>query len=186
LQKMKNQTTSALTIEIPGRGRPRSEEIHQTILREALQQVLDIGFRAVSIESISAKAGVGKTTIYRRWPNKAAVVMDAFMQEIGPVIAYSATPKAAENIRLQMRALAKAFRGRFGSLIKAILGEAQFDPELAEAFRELRSGIEIDTAIDALYGGIYYRVQTGNGPLNDAYVDGLFQHVMQGLQKPAA
>jgi AcrR family transcriptional regulator len=171
----------------------------------ALQQVFDVGFRAVSVESIAAKAGVGKTTIYRRWPNKAAVVMDAFLQEIGPVIEYPRTPMATESIRLQMRALARAFRGKFGALIKAILGEAQFDPELAEAFRdrwirprrqlarvtfeqgilneELRPDLDIDTAIDALYGGIYYRVQTGSGPLSEAYVDELFDHVMGGLKK---
>jgi AcrR family transcriptional regulator len=205
---MDNRTSPAQTTGLPVRGRPRSEDLHQAILKEALQQVLDSGFRAVSIESISAKAGVGKTTIYRRWPNKAAVVMDAFMREIGPVIAYPETPSATENIRLQMRALATAFRGRFGALIKAILGEAQFDPELAEAFRErwirprrqlaratfqegilngeLRPDLEIETAIDALYGAIYYRVQTGNGLLSNAYVDELFRHVMEGLKKHAA
>ena len=49
---------------------------------------------------------------------------------------------------------------------------------------ELRPDLDIDTAIDALYGGIYYRVQTGSGPLNDAYVDELFRHVMDGLRRP--
>jgi AcrR family transcriptional regulator len=197
--------TGARIGALPVRGRPRSEEVHQSILREALQHVLDVGFRAVTVESIAAKAGVGKTTIYRRWPNKAAVVMDAFLQEIGPVIEYPRTPMATESIRLQMRSLVRAFRGKFGALIKAILGEAQFDPELAEAFRErwirprrqiarvtfeqgilnneLRPDLDIETAIDALYGGIYYRVQTGSGPLSEAYVDQLFEHVMEGLKK---
>jgi AcrR family transcriptional regulator len=205
---MNNRTSAAATPNGHPLGRPRSKEIHQAILGEALQQVLDVGFRAVSIESIAARTGIGKTTIYRRWPNKAAVVMDALLQEMGPVIPFPTTPKAAESIQLQMRALAKALRGRFGSLIKAILGEAQFDPELAEAFRErwirprrqlakatfeegmrngeLRPDLNIDTAIDALYGGIYYRVQTGNGPLSEAYVDELFRHVMDGLRKHAA
>ena len=203
---MNSRSVSGQTAVEPARGRPRSKEAHEAILRAALQQVLDLGFRAVSIESIAAKAGVGKTTVYRRWPNKATVVMDAFLQEIGPVIAFPATVSAPESIRLQMRALARAYRGRFGALIKAIMGELQFDPELAEAFRdrwirprrqlaratfeagmrngELRPDLDIDTAIDALYGGIYYRVQTGSGPLNDAYVDDLFRHVMDGLRQP--
>ena len=187
------------------RGRPRNEKLHRVILREALRQVIETGFRGVSIESIAAKSGVGKTTIYRRWPNKATVVMDAFLEEIGPAIPFPPTARAADSIRLQMRALAKAYRGRFGALIKAILGEAQFDPELAEAFRErwirprrqlakatfregilngeFRSDLDIDTAIDALYGGIYYRVQTGSGPLSAAYVDELFEYVLRGIQR---
>jgi hypothetical protein len=60
------------------RGRPRSEKVHQAIMVAALEEVFAVGFRALSIDAIAAKAGVGKTTIYRRWPNKAAVVMDAF------------------------------------------------------------------------------------------------------------
>ncbi len=64
-------------------GRPRSERLHRAILKTAFKLVLELGFRAVSVELIAAKAGVGKTTIYRRWPNKAAVVMDAFTLMVG-------------------------------------------------------------------------------------------------------
>lgn len=186
------------------KGRPRSHEAHMAILKAALSEVHELGFRAVSIDSLSAKAGVAKTTIYRRWPNKAAVVMDAFFHEIGPGIAFVPCEKSVDSIQIQMQALAKAFRGKFGPLIKALLGEAQFDPELAEAFRdrwiaprreaakavlrdairkeELRSSIDLDTTIDALYGGLYYRLLIGAGRLSQAYVDDLFRHVMGGLR----
>jgi AcrR family transcriptional regulator len=186
------------------KGRPRSHEAHMAILKAALSEVHELGFRAVSIDSLSAKSGVAKTTIYRRWPNKAAVVMDAFFHEIGPGIAFVPCEKSVDSIQIQMQALAKAFRGKFGPLIKALLGEAQFDPELAEAFRdrwiaprreaakavlrdairkeELRSNIDLDTTIDALYGGLYYRLLIGAGPLSQAYVDELFRHVMGGLR----
>jgi AcrR family transcriptional regulator len=184
-------------------GRPRSEQIHQLILKTAIDQVLDLGFRAVSVESIAAQAGVGKTTIYRRWPNKAGVVMDAFILRVHTETLFSPAKTFAESIRLQMRTMAKAFRGKDGALIKALLAEAQFDPELAAAlhdrwtmprrkmaleyFREgvrqgaLRNGIDLDTAIDLLYAPIYYRLQMGTGPLSDAYVDEIFAHGMKGL-----
>lgn len=189
------------------RGRPRSEETHQAILKAALDQVFEIGFRAMSVESIAAKAGVGKTTIYRRWPNKAAMVMDAFLMAVGPQTGFPTTTRALDSIQLQMHAQAKAFRSEFGTLIKALLGEAQFDPELAEAFRErwilprrelaratiaeaIRQGdlsddIDTDAAIDLLYAPVYYRLQIGTGPIDETFVDGIFKHVMAGLRPPS-
>ena len=68
------------------------------ILKAALTLVLRDGFRAVSVDAIAAEAGVGKTTIYRRWPNKAAVVMDAFLADIGPQIPYPAADSSSDEI----------------------------------------------------------------------------------------
>ncbi len=183
--------------------RLRPEEIEAVIIKTAFEDLREYGFRAVTVESISAKTGIAKTSIYRRWPNRAAMVMDAFLFRIGPGIEFPRKPSYVESIRLQMLALAKAFRGPFGSMIKALLGEAQFDGELAEAFRtrwitprrdaakeviqaairnkELRADIDLDQALDALYGGLYYRLMIGSGPLSDACVRGIFSAVMGGL-----
>ena len=120
----------------PRKGRPRSGRLHQAILKTAFNLVLDVGFRAVSIEAIAAKIGVGKTTIYRRWPNKAAVIMDAFTLKVGSGSLFPKADTVTESIRLQMRAMARSFRGSDGALVKALLAEAQFDRELAKAFRE--------------------------------------------------
>ncbi|SDE65971.1 transcriptional regulator, TetR family [Terriglobus roseus] len=185
------------------RGRPRSDEAHQAILKAALEEVFAVGFRALGIDVIAAKAGVGKATIYRRWPNKAAVVMDAFLAEVGPGTGFPRAPRAVDRIRMQMEAQSKAFRSKYGVLIKSLLGEAQFDPELAEAFRErwimprrrmarevleeaiqqgdLREDIDFDAAIDMLYAPIYYRLQIGTGPISEQYVRGIFEQVMSGL-----
>ena len=184
-------------------GRPRSEQLHKAILQTAFDLVLEVGFREVSIESIAAKAGVGKTTIYRRWPNKAAVIMDAFMMRVGADTLFPRADTVTDSIRLQMRTMAKAFRGRDGALVKALLSEAQFDAELATTFRErwtlprrkmalavfheavrqgvMRSNIDLEATIDLLYAPMYYRLQMGTGPLSDAYIDGIFDHAMEGL-----
>ena len=184
-------------------GRPRNEQLHQAILKTAIELVFAEGFRAVSVESIAAKAGVGKTTIYRRWPNKAAVIMDAFMLRVGSGTLFPAAAKATDSVRLQMRAMARAFRGRDGALVKALLAEAQFDAQLATELRErwtlprrrlaigvfqeairqgiLRPDIDLETTIDLLYAPMYYRLQMGTGPLSEAYIDGLFDHAMKGL-----
>ena len=171
-------------------GRPRSELRHNAILQTAIDLVLELGFRAVSIESIAAKAGVAKTTIYRRWPNKAAVVMDAFMLRFGSGTQFPTAKKFTDSIRLQMRTMAREFRSKDGALVKALLAEAQFDAELATAFRErwtlprrkmalavfqeairegeLRSDIDLEATIDLLYAPMYYRLQMGTAPLSDA------------------
>jgi AcrR family transcriptional regulator len=187
------------------RGRPRSDEAHQAILTAALEEVFAVGFRALGIDAIAARAGVGKATIYRRWPNKAAVVMDAFLAEVGPGTGFPPAPRAIDRIRMQMEAQSKAFRSKYGVLIKSLLGEAQFDPELAEAFRErwimprrrlarevlveaiqqgeLRDDVDVEAAIDMLYAPIYYRLQIGTGPISEKYVDGILEQVMDGLRR---
>ncbi len=181
-------------------GRPRSKRRHNAILRTAIDLVHELGFRAVSIESIAAKTGVAKTTIYRRWPNKAAVVMDAFMLRFG---SEPKAKKVTDSIRLQMRTLARAFRSKDGAVVKALLAEAQFDAELSTAFHErwtlprrkmilavlqraispgeLRSDIDLEATIDLLYAPIYYRLQRGTGSLSDAYIDEIFHQAMEGL-----
>jgi AcrR family transcriptional regulator len=193
-------------IEKDGRSvkRLRPGQIEAVIISTVFEELLENGFRAVTIESISAKTGIAKTSIYRRWPNKAAMVMEAFLFRIGPGIEFPSKSSYVESIRLQMLALAKAFRGPFGSMIKALLGEAQFDAELAEAFRtrwiaprreaakeviqsairnkEIRPDVDLDQALDALYGWLYYRLMIGSGPLSDACVRGIFSAVLDGLR----
>ena len=186
-------------------GRPRSPRIQQAILKAAVDLVLESGFKALSMDAIAGRAGVGRMTIYRRWPNKAAIVMDAFVARVDPGTFFLSAKTYTESIRLQMRTMAKAFRGKDGVLIRALLAEAQFDPELAAAIRErwtmprrkmainfFRQGIkkgllQADTdpnaMIDLLYAPIYYRLQMGTGPLSDAYIDEIFDHAMKGLRK---
>lgn len=184
-------------------GRPRSERAHKAILQAALDEVFRLGFREMNLDAVAQRAGVAKTTIYRRWPNKAAVVMDAFLAHVQPVTEFPAAPRAIDSMRLQLRAQARTFRGKYGDLVKSLLGEAQFDHELAKAFSErwriprravarqmlqrairegdLRGNIDIETAIDMLYAPLYYRLQIDSGPISDAWVDSLFEHAIAGL-----
>ncbi len=181
--------------------------MHQTILEAALALVKNVGFRELTIDAIASKAGVGKMTVYRRWPNKAAVVMDAFLTIVGPSTKFPEKPRALDSLKLQMRLQAQFFRSPYGKTIKAFLGEAQFDPELAEAFRErwivprremtrdilktairqgdLRPTADLEAVIDMLYGPIYYRLQIETGPMNNYFTDTIFEQSMRGLQRSA-
>ncbi|RXH58513.1 Transcriptional regulator, TetR family [Granulicella sibirica] len=172
------------------------------MLKAALDLVLEVGFRGVSIEGIAARTGVGKTTLYRRWPNKAAVVMEAFLSLLEPISLFPEHERATERLRLQMQTTGKAFRGRVGALVRALWAEAQFDAELARAFRDswtlprrrlvhavleeairqggVRVDIDLEAAIDAFYAPLYYRLQMGTGVISEAYIDTVFEQAMEG------
>ncbi len=185
-------------------GRPRSDAAHRAILKSALQLVSAQGFRAITVNQIAAQAGVGKMTLYRRWPNKAAVVMDALLELVGPQTDFPASVRALDSLREQLRLQAKFFRGRYGRLIRSLLAEAQFDGELASAFRErwiqprrqgviqilqmairegdLRGNIDLETTTDILYGPIYYRLLLGTGVIDDAFIDHVYEQFLTGHQ----
>ena len=187
---------------VPGRLRPA--DIRNCVLDAAYEGVLRDGFRALTVEAVSAETGIAKTSIYRRWPNKAAMVMDAFAFRIGPHISFPKQQDPLESIRLQMLSLARAFRGPAGTMVKALLAEAQFDQELAKAFLknwllprreaatgalqdaiqsgQLRADLSIPETLDILYGGLYYRLMTGFGAISAAYVETVFAQVLQGSQ----
>jgi AcrR family transcriptional regulator len=176
---------------------------HRLILETALKQVAALGFRALTVDVVAAAAGVGKTTIYRRWPNKAAMVMDAFLTLVGPATGFPARPRALDSLKLQMRLQGKFFRSDTGKIIKSLLGEAQFDAELAHEFRErwilprrrmtqevlkkaiaqgdLKPDVDLESLVDLLYGPIYYRMQIETGPITDRFTDGVLNKVLEGV-----
>jgi AcrR family transcriptional regulator len=184
-------------------GRPRSERAHRAILQAANELLESEGFAAVSVEAIAERAGVSKATIYRRWPNRAAVVMDGFLSTVSSEVPFPHTGHAREDIRIHMRRLAEAFSGKIGRTVAALMAEGQSDPELAGALRsrwllvrraeareilelgiergELRVDLDPEVAVDVLYGPIYYRMLVGHAPLDDDFADALADHVFAGL-----
>jgi AcrR family transcriptional regulator len=184
-------------------GRPRSESAHRAILAAANRLLERDGFHGVSVEAIAAEAGVSKATIYRWWPNKAAVVMDAFLAAIGPQLSFPPDVPARDSVRAQMRTLVDLFNQRTGRTIAALIGQAQADPDLAEAFRarwianrraiareilargiangELRPDSDIEVALDSLYGALYFRLLVDHLPLTRDFVDHLVDQVFAGL-----
>jgi AcrR family transcriptional regulator len=185
-------------------GRPRSERARHAILKAAIELVNEHGVAMVSVEAIASRAGVSKATIYRWWPNKASVVTDGFLELIAPETLFSIdTGSVKQDILSQMRELAKLFVGRNGQIISGLMAEAQADPDVRAALLsrwvfarrdavgellqrgmesgELRSDLDLDVAMDALFGPIYYRLLMGHLPLEQSFVDSLANHVVSGL-----
>src|SRR6266851_9341675 len=115
-------------------ARARDEAARRRILGAARDLICELGPRAVTIDAIASTAGVGKQTIYRWWPSKSAVIMDALIELTDPDPA-DLPDSTYEAIRLQMRRVARMFSSRNGELIRELVADAQGDPALADDFR---------------------------------------------------
>jgi len=190
-------------------GRPRSEESRQSILRSTLKLLTQDGnFGNLSIEAIAADANVGKTTVYRWWPTKAALVADAFSASADTELQFPDTGSVERDMSLQMRRLIRVFRSERGKVVAALLAGGQSDPELIEAFRdrflwprrkqayqtlqrgidrgELPPGVDLNLVLDSLYGPIYMRFLIRHAKLEEGFADEICGLVLGGLKQPSA
>ena len=183
-------------------GRPRSEHARQAILRSTLDLLQKIGFADLTIEAIAADAGVSKATVYRWWPNKGSLVVDAFASSTESKLHFPDTGSVYQDVSLQMRRVIAIFRGPRGKIVSALLGAGQSDPELLEAFRarflrprrqeayrtlrraiergELPRNLDLDLTLDILYGAIYMRFLIRHDELSANYVNEVCHLVLTG------
>lgn len=187
------------------RGRPRNVETQQAILIASYELLLECGFDAVTVEKIAERAQVSKATIYKWWPNKAAVVMDGFMSAASRWLPLPDTGSTYDNIVAHAGNLVRFLLSREGKVITELIGGGQFDPALAEAYRtryfqprrqearelirrgvaagELSDDLDIGLIIDLIYGPIFYRLLLTGETLDDAYVRDLVGAAFAGIRK---
>jgi AcrR family transcriptional regulator len=185
-------------------GRPRSEAARRAILSSTLGLLQHTGFSELSIEAIAADANVGKATVYRWWPNKGALVVDAFSSSVKKRLSFPDTGSVHTDMSLQMNHVVELFRSPRGQIVAALIGGGQTDPELIEAFRErfvrprrmdayetLRRGIErgelprnadLDLILDSLYGAIYMRFLIWKDGLNEEFIEQVCRLVLNGAR----
>jgi AcrR family transcriptional regulator len=185
----------------------RSQRAHDAVLDTAIALFEQRGYARLTIDGIAARAGVSKATIYRWWPSKAAVLLEAFLTRVEADVAFPETGSVREDLVEQIAALAHLLaETRLGAMAISLLGEAQHDAELARAFRdgwleprrvvgrdvlrraidrgELRADLDLDAALDALYGPLYLRVLFGHGSLERAALGALVDQALRGLAPP--
>jgi AcrR family transcriptional regulator len=195
------------------RGRPRSVEARRAILKATHELLTEGGLSSVTIEGIAARAGVGKPTIYRTWPNAHAVAMAALMEtdvKGPPDVTEEAdtTDKPASALtalRAQLHEVAHVFSAPLGRSVTLMIAAAEQETELSKAFRnhfilarrnegrgflisamsngEIRKDLDIDTALDLIYAPVFYRLLMGHAPLTARFVDDVLNTAMQGLKK---
>lgn len=179
-------------------------ETQNSILSASYSLLLENGFGGVTVEKIAERAKVSKATIYKWWPNKAAVVMDGFMSAATARLPVPDTGSVFEDILIHATNLLKFLTSREGIIIKELLGEGQFDPALAEAYRtryfhprrmearkliergiergELKNNLDIELCTDLIYGPIFYRLLVTGDQLDESYVQQLVKTAFAGIR----
>jgi AcrR family transcriptional regulator len=186
-----------------GRGRPRDEDARRRILTAALELMDETAFTQVTMEAIAERAGASKTTVYRWWPNKAQLAIEAFREAVAPQLPLRDTGSLRKDLTAQMQNFARVLSGREGRMLRSFLVAARCDPEVAEAFRaiwsdprraeaksmlrqkqangQLRKDADLDLVLDSLYGPLYYRFLVKNELPSQKYAESLAALVIQGL-----
>lgn len=197
----------------PRPGRPRSLASRAAILRAARALLAEGGPAAVTMEAVAARAGVGKPTVYRWWPDRHAVAMAALMEE-EPAGAPDRAPRrsvrrpaaALAALRTQLHAIASRFATPTGRLAAGMIAAADTESEIAKAFRNhfvlarraegrallrqavtegaVRGDCEPEVVLDLLYGPLFFRLLLGHAPLDLRFVDQLLDGVLRGLAPP--
>jgi len=170
-----------------GRGRPRSAEAHQAILGATLTLLDEVGYRALTIEAVAARAGVGKTTIYRRWPSKLELVVEAVAEMRPPLPTEDTGSLQGDFLAFQRGQISRVAAGPMPRIAPRLLAESVSDRELHEAVQrelidpirtaigevlqrgvdrgELRADLDLELATDVVHGTVVYRILRSEGDL---------------------
>jgi len=188
----------------PNAGRPRSAEAQRAVLDAARELFEAGGYAAATIEAVSARSGVAKTTIYRWWPNRASLLVEVLAEVHTAAVPLPAGGEPVRAIVGELRDAAGALNGLTGKLLTALLGEAQHDPEVSAELLEglfrprraatarvirraqekgaIRSDVQPDIAADLLFGPLFYRMLVRHDPVTRAFMMQVFRYAMDGLR----
>jgi AcrR family transcriptional regulator len=176
-----------------GPGRPRSAEVRTTVLAAALGLVERDGYPAVTMKAIAEAAGVGRQTVYRWWPTKADVVLEALVDLAERRSRPARTGRAVADLCATLRATFAQVGAR--PAMTGLMAEATHDRGFAarlqaqllaprravvreilaagQASGQLGAGVGLDLATDIVFGVMWYRVLSGHAPVDQGLADDL-------------
>lgn len=189
-----------MTSESPAprrRGAARTD----ALLQVTLDLAAEAGYAGLSIEAIARRAGVGKHTIYRRWPSMTALLLDALQYVWTTDLDYRESGDLRSDLREQfLRSSSALSRPPIGPVYRAVVAEAQADSALratlherflrtveqrtlervtrAQRAGELRADADLGFAAEVLCGTLYYRHLMTAKPVDEDAVDGLLDMFM--------
>jgi AcrR family transcriptional regulator len=194
------------TAEARGRGRPRSEKAQKAILAAAIDLLLEQGLHAMSMDAVAERAGVSKATIYRWWPSKELLALDALATEwqVTSPDATRDTGSLRGDLLARLRPWLRLLRDKpYGRVVAGLVATAQADAEFAELYLErfvrprrdamrpilLRAidrgeiprNIDLEVALDLIYGPIYHRMLHGHAPLDERFARNVVDTILAGI-----
>jgi AcrR family transcriptional regulator len=187
-------------------GRPRSQKAHQAILAAAMELLLAQGLHAMSMDDVARRAGVSKATIYRWWPSKERLALDALATEwtTTPPVGRRRTGSLHGDLLARFRPWIRQLnRQPYARVVAGLVAEAQTNPEFAELYREhfvrprrdatrellvdardrgeIAAGTDLEVTLDLLYGPIYHRLLHGHAPLTERFARQVIDHVVTAI-----
>ncbi|MFC4532667.1 TetR/AcrR family transcriptional regulator [Sphaerisporangium dianthi] len=187
----------------PHTGRRRNPAVRRAVLRCAADLLAGPDGAAVSIDAIARAAGVSKHTIYRWWPSKGAVLLEAVVEHAQQEVALPDTGALAADLEAFLAGTFQAVE-RAGPLLRGLMAEAQRDTEAAQGMRdfvtarrgglralltrgrdrgELPAGTDLELMMDQIYGLMWYRLLLARSPLT-AEVAARLAHAIAGPVTP--
>ena len=189
----------------PPRGRPRSERARTAILEAAATLLVEVGLQDMSMDAVAGRAAVSKATIYRWWPSKETLALEAVYRawsDVEPRL--TDTGSLRGDLRAMLLPWARRLRERpYGRVIAAFVTEAQTNPAFAEQYRtrfvqprreegraalaraaargEIPTDTNVEVALDLLYGPLYHRLLHQHARLTDRFVTDVVDTVVRGL-----
>lgn len=177
--------------ETPARGRPRSETARRAVLDAALRLCQDSGYQALTMKGIAESAGVGRQTVYRWWPAKQDILLDA-LRDLGLRKAEHLDPDSGDTLRDVRTLLDATFdlsRKLTGKALIGLMAEAQHDPDLSHRLQStvigprrqalraiLARGVArgelagedwaLDLTVDFAFGAMWYRLISHHAPVD--------------------
>jgi AcrR family transcriptional regulator len=160
--------------------------------------------RDLTMEAVAKRANVGKPTLYKWWPTKAALIMAMFHERLDLAAELPVTITAEEALRARMRRLIKLVNSLFGKVVSELIAEGQSDPDILREFyerhAELRRAAAVEDIergkaagefsadtdsellVDAIFGPVYYRLLLRFAPLTEKYGNDLIDQVLLGVR----
>lgn len=188
-------------------GRRRSDRAHRAILQATGEVLSEVGYRAMTIEAIAARAGVGKKTIYRWWPSKAALALEALTTYTEAHAPFPDTGSLREDLLAYFEQTFAGLRGKAATVLSGLAAEAQLDPAFAREFQrvfivprkqglvallqrgvqrgELAPETKLDVLADLMYGAKWYRFLLYPAPLDEAFARDMVELILRLKERSA-
>jgi AcrR family transcriptional regulator len=188
----------------PGRGRRPAAEVRQAALSAAAEILFDTGLRQLTFEKVAQRAGVSKMTLYKWWPSPGALAFEAYSVAVESPLLFPDTGDIVVDLRSQLHSFVRLLtQDRNGSVIGALIGAAQSDPDLRDAFTtsyvsprraravkrlctardlgQIRADADLEAVVDQLWGACYHRLLLPARPLTTDFADALLSNLMPGI-----
>jgi AcrR family transcriptional regulator len=137
----------------PVRGRPRLVDAEALVLGAVARLLETYPVHLITMELVAEQSGVSKITLYRRWPTRLALLVEAMLQRLAVTMVLDGNKPPADAIRNHVVNMVKEFNGVTGTIVRGIVGACFADPDMSGALREHYLGARRDLAIQIIQQG---------------------------------